>query len=158
MWNTKKYPKEYYKEVLKYLETKFDLIFIIGGKEDKNICDEIADFSPRSMSVAGEFSIIESIEFLKRMKLLLTNDSAPTHFGMCADIPVLTVYCSTTPEFGFYPYNNKSSFISFDGLSCKPCGIHGFDSCPLKHFDCGVRLTPDLVIKKIKEMMNETNL
>jgi heptosyltransferase-2 len=74
--------------------------------------------------------------------------------GMCADIPVLTLYCSTSYEFGFYPYNRKSSYLSYDDLFCKPCGIHGYDKCPVRTFDCGYLLKPGIVISKIENMLN----
>jgi heptosyltransferase-2 len=74
---------------------------------------------------------------------------------MCADIPVLMLYCSTVPDFGFYPYNKKSYFLSFDELFCKPCGIHGYIKCPLNTFDCGYKLKPEIVISKMKEMIND---
>ena len=74
---------------------------------------------------------------------------------MCADIPVLTIYCSTVPGFGFYPYNDKSKFISFDGLQCKPCGIHGYHICPIKTFDCGKKLLPENVFKLVEKMIGE---
>ena len=77
-----------------------------------------------------------SIALLKHSKILISNDSAPTHLGVCADIPVLTLYCSTVPDFGFYPYNNRSRWLSYADLTCKPCGIHGYEACPLKHFQC----------------------
>jgi heptosyltransferase-2 len=72
---------------------------------------------------------------------------------MSADIPVLTLYCSTIPQFGFYPYNNKSSYLSYDDLKCKPCGIHGYDACPLSHFNCGKFLKPQLVIHEAKRLL-----
>jgi lipopolysaccharide heptosyltransferase II len=159
VWDTKIYPKNYLLEVINFLrETSFagGKIFLIGSEADKNYCNEIAsNFDNKLFSVAGELTIPESIELMKRSKFLLTNDSAPTHMGMCAGIPVLTLYCSTVPQFGFYPYYDNSAYLSYDDLTCKPCGIHGFESCPLKHFDCGIKLKPDLVISKIKEMMNE---
>ena len=101
--------------------------------------------------------MIESIELLKRVEILISNDSAPTHLGVCADIPVLTIYCSTVPEFGFYPYNKKSSYISYDDLECKPCGIHGLKECPIKTFNCGNLIEPLQVFMKIKEMLNGRN-
>ena len=85
---------------------------------------------------------------------LICNDSAPTHMGMCADISVLTLYCSTVPEFGFYPYNEKSTYLSLPDLECKPCGIHGHNECPIASFECGVKLSPDLVIKTLQELIN----
>ncbi len=101
------------------------------------------------------FSIVESIELLKSAKLLISNDSAPTHMAMSAEIKTLTIYCSTIPEFGFYPYNKKSDSISFDDLKCKPCGIHGHNLCPIKTFDCAMNLLPEQIILKAEEMLSD---
>ncbi len=156
IWNTKIYPQKYYSELIDFLRKKADYILLIGSEKDKKICDELAsEFGEKVINTAGKFSVAESIELLKRVIILISNDSAPTHFGAVADIPVLTLYCSTVPEFGFYPYNNKSYFLSFDDLKCKPCGIHGYDECPLKTFDCGIELKPEKVIIKIEEMLND---
>jgi heptosyltransferase-2 len=156
VWNTKKYPSEYYEVIIKHFVDKKYKVVLIGGENDKSITDNIAaKFSANVFSAAGNFTIVESIELLKYSKILLSNDSAPTHMGMCADIKVLTIYCSTVPEFGFYPYNKKSSSISFDDLKCKPCGIHGHDVCPVKSFDCAMKLLPDQVILKLEEMLHD---
>ena len=156
VWNTKKYPAEYYEEVIKYFLDKKNKIVLIGGDSDKSLCENMAvKFSENVFNSAGNFSIVESIELLKHAKLLISNDSAPTHMGVCADINVLTIYCSTIPGFGFYPYNKKSTYLSFDDLKCKPCGIHGYDVCPIKTFDCGKKLLPQEVISKAEGILNE---
>jgi heptosyltransferase-2 len=154
VWETKKYPADYYIEIIKFLSSKNLNIVLIGGKADKDLCDQITlQAKGKVINSCGEFSFIENIELLKHSKLLICNDSAPTHLGMCADIPVLTIYCSTVPEFGFYPYNNKSRSISFNELSCKPCGIHGHQQCPVSTFDCGKLMKPDIVLTHVKEML-----
>ncbi|MHB1687470.1 MAG: glycosyltransferase family 9 protein [Ignavibacteriaceae bacterium] len=156
VWNTKKYPAEYFEEIIKYLNGKIFKIILIGSEKEKKLCDEIALKSGEDVfSTAGKFSLIESIELLRRTKILISNDSAPTHLGMCAGIPVLTLFCSTIPGFGFYPYSEKSSYLSYDDLSCKPCGIHGKQQCPVKTFDCGFKLSPKIVITKVEEMLND---
>ena len=156
VWNTKIYPVEYFEEIIKYIIKSLSLnVILIGGTKDELLCSGIAEkFSGNVFSAAGKFSIIESIEILKRAELLITNDSAPTHLAMCADIPVLTLYCSTVADFGFYPYNNFSSFLSYDDLFCKPCGIHGYEKCPVNTFACGYNLRSDVVIRKIEEILN----
>jgi heptosyltransferase-2 len=155
IWNTKKYPIEYFEEIIKFLTGKF-IIILMGSEKEKKICDESASkFDEDVISAAGKFSLLESIEILKKTKILISNDSAPTHFGMCVGIPVLTLFCSTIPGFGFYPYSKKSSYLSYDDLSCKPCGIHGRQQCPIKTFDCGFKLTPKTVISKIEEMLHD---
>ena len=154
VWQTKVYPAEHYKEIIKYLTEDGYTVILIGGDADKDLCEQIkSSFSDKVLNLAGKFSFIETEELLKHVKLLISNDSAPTHLGMCADIPVLTIYCSTVPGFGFYPYNEKSEFISFNNLHCKPCGIHGYRQCPIETFDCGYKLQPDTVIEKIKKLL-----
>lgn len=156
VWNTKKYPADYFEVIIKHFVERKIKILLIGGENDKAITDDISSkFSDNVINTAGNFSIIESIELLKYARLLISNDSAPTHMGMCADTKVLTIYCSTVPDFGFYPYNKKSSSISFNDLKCKPCGIHGHDKCPIKTFDCAMKLLPDKVIVKVEEMLND---
>lgn len=155
VWNTKVYPKEYFIKIIKEIINKDIFVFLIGGKEDQNLCEEIEkEIGEKIISVAGKFSVLESIELLKKCSALICNDSAPTHMAMIADIPVLTIYCSTTPGFGFYPYNEKSVYISYDELECKPCGIHGKKECPIKTFDCGYKLIPEKVLAKLHEIIS----
>jgi len=156
VWETKRYPEKSFVEVIDYLIKKNYFILLIGSKKEFELCNRIkSNFQSGVENSAGSFSILESIELLKRCDLLITNDSAPTHFGMCADLPVLTIYCSTIPGFGFYPYNKKSTHITLIDLFCKPCGIHGFNKCPLNHFNCGNKLMSSLVLEKVEEILNE---
>jgi heptosyltransferase-2 len=153
IWNTKRYPLEYYEAVISYLHLKYPVI-LLGGTEDTELCQALARKFDDVISYAGSLNLLESIELLKRAAILISNDSAPAHLGMCADIPVLMIYCSTVSRFGFYPYNSRSSCLSYDDLPCKPCGIHGFDKCPIGTFACGYGLKPEMVISKIEKMLN----
>jgi heptosyltransferase-2 len=157
VWNTKKYPQNYFEQVIEYYLGKNYNLVLIGGKSDKEICLNIKSKFEAVVDASGIFNIIESIELLRYASLLISNDSAPTHFGMCADVKVLTIYCSTIPGFGFYPYNSKSKFISFDELECKPCGIHGHKKCPINTFDCGIKLHPNKIIEITEGMLSEIN-
>jgi heptosyltransferase-2 len=156
VWSTKKYPKEYFRQVIEQLLQRNYFVVLLGGKEDADLCKDLEGPGNENIkSSAGMLTVVESIEFLKSCKLIISNDSAPAHMGVCAGIPVLTIYCSTVSKFGFYPYNPGSAWLSYDDLYCKPCGIHGYNECPIKTFDCGYNLKPPQVIKKIEEMLNE---
>lgn len=155
VWNTKKYPVEYFEKIIEHFNEKKWYTILLGGAADRNICEDLASKYDNVYSAAGQLSVLESIKVLKEAKILISNDSAPTHMGMCADIPVLTIYCSTVPAFGFYPYNKKSSYISFEDLSCKPCGIHGHKKCPVGTFECAYKIIPENVILKIEKMLND---
>jgi heptosyltransferase-2 len=156
VWNTKKYPAEYFEAIIKHFIDQNIRIVLMGGENDRVTSEQIASkFLGKVIDASGKFSIVESIELLRHSMLLLSNDSAPTHMGMCADIKVLTIYCSTVPEFGFYPYNDRSSSIGFNDLKCKPCGIHGHNLCPIKTFDCAMNLLPEKIISKAEEMLRD---
>lgn len=155
VWETKRYPIEYFRVIIKHFIDKGNKVVVIGGKSEETLCDNLINGNENVFNAAGKFSVIESIELLKFSKLLISNDSAPTHMAMSAEIKTLTIYCSTIPEFGFYPYNDLSLSISFNDLKCKPCGIHGYQECPIKTFDCGLKLLPEKVILKAEEILGE---
>jgi heptosyltransferase II len=155
VWRTKKYPADYFEIVIEELLKKNYKVVLIGGKNDFNECENLSLKFKSVLNTAGKFSVIESIELLKYARLLISNDSAPTHMAMCVDLKTITIYCSTIPEFGFYPYNKKSISISFNDLKCKPCGIHGYQECPIKTFDCGIKILPQHVINKTEEILSD---
>jgi heptosyltransferase-2 len=153
VWETKKWPLKYFAEIASTLNEKGFAVGIIGGKEDYELGAEIVQNSNSAViNFCGKLTIPQSVALIREAALLVTNDSAPTHMGVIADTKVLTIYTSTIPGFGFYPYNAGSSFLSLK-LPCKPCGIHGWEKCPLKHFDCGNKLKPDYVLNKIEQML-----
>ncbi len=153
VWRTKIYPRESYIEIIKYLIKMNYFVVLVGGKDDELLCSGIEkEFLESVKSFAGKLNIIESVSLLKKCSVLISNDSAPTHLGMIANIPTLTIYCSTIPDFGFAPYNDKSKYVSYDALSCKPCGIHGRNECPIQTFDCGYKLLPQIVFSSLDKM------
>jgi heptosyltransferase-2 len=56
------------------------------------------------------------------------------------DAPVTAFFCSTVPAFGFGPLSIQQTIIEVKGLSCRPCGLHGYKSCPQGHFKCAHEL------------------
>lgn len=154
VWKTKVYPSQYYEELIKMIMSLGYSVVLIGGKEDTELCETIVKNVDRQIiSLAGKLSIVESVSFLKKCAAVVCNDSAPTHLAMAADLPALTIYSSTIAGFGFYPYNKTSAFISFDDLKCKPCGIHGYQTCPVKTFDCALKLKPEIVFAKLRQIL-----
>jgi heptosyltransferase-2 len=87
--------------------------------------------------MAGNLSFLESAALMKEAKMNFVNDSAPLHIATAVKGPVLAIYCSTVPSFGFYPIGENGHWIETnENISCKPCGLHGYKVCPLGHFKC----------------------
>jgi heptosyltransferase II len=150
VWKTKRYPVDYYITIIRELIHKGYFIIIIGGEKDKQISRNIKqEISENIMDLCGELSILQSYLILKHCKLLVSNDSATVHLGSAAKIPVFDIYGPTIPEFGFYPLSKNSECIENKGLNCRPCSPHGPDECPLKSFECMLKITPSSILERI---------
>lgn len=154
-WSTKQYPQEYFAEVCGYLLERGYEVAVIGSRKEVKLAEKLSAVNGNNLlNLCGKFSIPGTISFLRHCELLVSNDSSPVHMGFIAGIKVLSLYCSTVPEFGFYPLGKRSAWLSVDNLDCKPCGIHGRKYCPLEHFNCGKLLTPVMVNSKIEELLS----
>lgn len=157
VWATKKFPRDRYLQIIKYLNAGGYTVVLTGGKNDEYECREIeaeAGGAPSVISAAGMFTITETVELYRHCAIVVCNDSAPTHFAMCAGVSALTIYCSTVAEFGFYPYSKNSMWISYDDLECKPCGIHGHNECPIGTFECAYKLEMQNIYTAIDKLLS----
>lgn len=144
VWFTKRFPIEQWIKFLNELNFK-GKIYIIGGPGDKSLGEKIiSSISPQSSiygnveNLAGQLSFLSSAALQSGAVLSYVNDSAPMHFASAVNAPVVAIFCSTIPAFGFGPLSAKSFIVETkQQLSCKPCGIHGRKTCPLNHFNCG---------------------
>jgi heptosyltransferase-2 len=150
IWPTKRWPETYFVKMCSMLVVDGYFPVLIGGPDDVDLCAGIVKKCPGVISLAGSITLRQSKYFLSKCTALLTNDSAPLHLGLAAGIPVNAIFGATIPEFGFAPFGEKDKIIEYKDLACRPCGIHGGKKCPIKTFDCMIKLTPGLVYDKIE--------
>ena len=130
-------------------------IILIGSKQDQYLADEIINSSKYPIyNAMGIFSIRQSAELIRQSSLLISNDSAPTHMGVAVGTPVLTIFGSTVPAFGFYPYGKQNKTIDIPDLDCRPCTDHGRFKCPLGHFNCMKDISPKQVLQIALDMID----
>lgn len=156
VWATKRWLPSSYKELCGMIIENGYMPLIIGSQEDKKIADLIIA-GTEAKSLCGETTLIQLIYLLSLCKLIITNDSAPTHLAGLAKCPVITIYGATIPEFGFSPRGKHSRSIGVEGLKCRPCAIHGGNECPIKTFDCMTKLKPDYVYQNVLEIIRSTS-
>jgi len=66
---------------------------------------------------------------------------------LSVNAPVTAVYCSTLPSFGFGPVSDRSYIVETkEPLPCRPCGLHGRKTCPLKHFNCAYTIKDEQLL------------
>lgn len=138
VWFTKQLPKHKWIELCDSIPPE-TVIYLLGAPTDKTLCEEIKSASkhPGIKILAGELALLESCELMKHAKMNFVNDSGPLHLATAGNSPTTAFFCSTVPAYGFFPLAYNSTVIEVKGLDCKPCGLHGYKSCPLGHFKCG---------------------
>ncbi len=151
VWATKRWPREHWQELAVRLVGAGLGLALVGAPDEAEDCAAVAAAARRAApeaavaDLAGRTSLRESHALLERAACVVANDSLPMHLGVAAGAPVVALYCSTVPEFGFAPRGPRDLALGVDGLDCRPCGIHGHHACPRGHFRCGWELTPDRV-------------
>lgn len=151
LWFTKQFPAEKWVQFLQQLDPEL-YVYLLGSAADKDLCNRIISASghANSINLAGKLSLLESAALMRHAKMNFVNDSAPMHLCSAMDAPVTAIYCSTVPDFGFGPLSSKSIIVqTSEKLTCRPCGLHGWQSCPKKHFRCATTISVNLLLKQL---------
>jgi ADP-heptose:LPS heptosyltransferase len=153
VWFTKQFPASKWISFIKSIPDGIG-IYLLGGPGDISLCEFIRESCNRSelKVLTGSLSYLQSAALMSRAFMNYVNDSAPMHFASAMNAPVTAVYCSTIPGFGFGPLSEISYIIEIDHpLYCRPCGLHGYRSCPEKHFRCAMDIRQEQLIKTLQE-------
>lgn len=135
VWFTKQVPMSVWKELIAATQQK---IFLLGAPTDVALCQSLADGHGHVEVLAGRLTLLQSAALMQRATMNYVNDSAPLHLCSAMNAPVVAVFCSTIPAFGFGPLSDISFVVEAEpSPSCRPCGLHGKSACPKGHFQCG---------------------
>lgn len=169
VWFTKQFPLSAWLSFIQALPFE-GVVYILGGPGDKSIGDSIVDevsklnsytstssnissASKKIINLSGELGFLSSAALQQNAVLNYVNDSAPMHFCSAVNAPVVAIYCSTIPAFGFGPLSTRSYIVETqEKLACRPCGLHGKKQCPLGHFNCAKTIANNQLIAPLLQM------
>jgi heptosyltransferase-2 len=149
VWFTKQYPADKWISFINKIPGSYQ-IYLLGAASDSALCTSIMRTSAHiSVSnLSGKFSFLQSAALMKDAVMNYVNDSAPMHFASAMNAPVTAVYCSTVPSFGFGPLSDKRYIVEIsEPLYCRPCGLHGYKTCPEKHFNCAWKIEDEQLLE-----------
>ncbi|MEI6022160.1 MAG: glycosyltransferase family 9 protein, partial [Bacteroidota bacterium] len=137
-WFTKQLPAEKWINLIQHLSPDQN-IYLLGGPSDKDLGENIrAGAKVTNISnLCGTISFLQTYALMSKAQMNYVNDSAPLHLASASNAPVTAYFLSTVPLFGFGPLSDNSTVKEVRTLNCRPCGIHGFKTCPQGHFKCG---------------------
>ncbi len=153
VWFTKQFPSDQWCDFINQLPEDLH-VYLLGGPDDKAACEQIASASTHNKveNLAGKLSFLQTTALLKGARMNYVNDSAPMHMASAINAPTTAVYCSTIPAFGFGPLAETAHIVeASEDLDCRPCGLHGYKSCPKGHFKCAKQITSHQLLENLKD-------
>ncbi len=137
VWPTKRWSAEGFAQLIRMLKEKYPCeILLFGGPGDGAVIAKIQELcGGQGISLMNRIALRELPAALGLCRVLVTNDSGPMHIAVAEHVPVIAIFCATTPALGFYPYSANAIVVE-KNLSCRPCSSHGGRRCPLGTEDC----------------------
>ncbi len=151
---TKAMPASKLTELIPHLQQ----VVLIGGKREQALGMQLQSQFPQQVTnMAGRLSLHGSALMLQNASAVVTPDTGMMHIAAALRKPIVSIWGSTVPAFGMYPYrpDDSTSFaiIENGSLSCRPCSKLGHSACPKGHFAC----MQDLSTKSIVEAVHQAD-
>lgn len=146
VWYTKQWPESKWVELIGG-SSPGQQVFIIGAPGDTELARRIIAAAGRGVDLTSELKLLESATLIEGAAMNYVNDSAPLHIASAMRAPVTALFCSTIPAFGFGPLHANGRIVeTTEHLDCRPCGLHGYATCPKGHFRCASGIPPHQVL------------
>ncbi len=148
--NTKKLPLPRMIELCRKINYP---VVLLGGREDVEAGEAIEDALGKKMiyNACGKYNLNQSASLLQRARVVFSHDTGLMHIAAALKKKVYSIWGSTTPYFGMYPYKTAFLILENNHLNCRPCSKIGYERCPLGHFRCMNDLSFDFEIKELKQ-------
>jgi heptosyltransferase II len=132
-------------------------VVVLGGSADESILEEMKQLCRDLDAVRFHSGNLRSVGALMSQSCcVVSNDSGLMHMAYSVGTPVVAVFGSTTPEFGFYPPDSQSTVIS-KSFRCKPCDVHGRDECKKGDMRCMVSVEVSEVLDAVEATLKRVS-
>ncbi len=127
-------------------------VILLGGLLDQSKGEEIElAVGPRVHNACGSLSVHQSASVIRQARLVISHDTGMMHIAAAFGKRIVSIWGSTVPQFGMYPYYPKgvqlNTTVEVKGLSCRPCSKIGYARCPKGHFKCMQEIDEKFVVK-----------
>lgn len=149
-WNNKRWPAAHFSTLVREAAAQFPSVrfVVLGGAADSPLAREIQAAEPeRVVDMTGHTSLPEMVEWLRKMRLVITNDTGPMHVAVALGRPVVALFGPTDPR-RTGPWKQIESVIQ-NKISCVPCMK---DFCSnAKPLQCLDEVRPEVVLERARK-------
>lgn len=121
-WENKRWPLDHFRQVIAQLRTRLPgtQILILGGAEDRPLGAALAAAGVSGVrDLTGQLDLQELVEVMRRVRVLVTNDTGPMHIAAALGRPVVGLFGPTEPR-RTGPYGARHRILRHE-LPCSPC-------------------------------------
>jgi ADP-heptose:LPS heptosyltransferase len=150
MWPTKTWPAERFGDVAATLESDAGLRpLILGSRRESAIAEAVARRTASAVNAAGRVSLGETAALLASARVMIGNDSGPTHISMATGTPTVAIFGPTDPaQFDFEGHE-----LVYADLPCSACSFFGARRCHLGHWRCMAGIPSEVVIAAARRLL-----
>jgi len=150
---TKKWPGEYWVDLIKKLEGRFSFVIIGSDEDNLPLLDSFVSDRKDCLNLCGKTGILEAAAVIEHASAVISGDTGPMHMAVALGKPLVAIFGPTVKEFGFYPFRAKRCKILEKEMWCRPCSAHGSAYCWLKHHKCLREISPQNVVEALDEIL-----
>jgi heptosyltransferase-2 len=157
VWPTKRWTTAGYAELIDQLTQRYGKVLICGGPDDAFVAQAVHKQSAeKGVNLVGRADLQTFMALIDRARVVISNDSAPMHVAVARNVPVVAIFCATTPSLGYGPYSDQAVVVEKRDLFCRPCSRHGTVTCPRGTEECMHLITVYDVIMGVDQLLART--
>ncbi|MFH0771716.1 MAG: lipopolysaccharide heptosyltransferase II [Candidatus Omnitrophota bacterium] len=146
-WATKKWPLENFAGLCDALAQEEIRAVLIGGKSETGIGAKLSLLTKsKPINLIGRTSLTELAALMKRLKCLVTSDSAPMHIAAAMDTAFVALFGPTSPLRHLPPAKNR--VVIAKDFKCVPCYKN-----VCSDVRCMCEITVEEVLRAVKDMV-----
>lgn len=128
-------------------------VVLLGDDEDRAAGEAIVLELGNQLiyNACGLFNLNQSASLLQQARVVFSHDTGLMQIAAALKKKVYSIWGSSTPQLGTYPYKTPYVVLEKTGLACRPCSQTGFGNCPMKHFRCMNELSFDFEVKELRQ-------
>lgn len=148
VWATKQWTQDGFTAVGIEAAKRGFRTLVVGTKDEAELCQRIAFrinevASGFAESFAGRLSLTETAELIAKSEIAYVNDSGAMHLASLSGTKTVSFFGPTVLDFGYRPWSNNAVVLQAEEkLSCRPCGLHGSQLCPVGTHICMKSIKP----------------
>jgi ADP-heptose:LPS heptosyltransferase len=126
-------------------------VVLVGGPSDTSSAEEFEILASQGLvNLVGRLSLRQLPLLLRRMQLLIGNDSAPLHLAAGVGTPVLAIFGPTHPK-ATGPYPLESHVVFRADLPCSPCGNRRCRNP--SYLECLQSISVDQILREVEKIL-----